>query len=103
MRKRNCRVEVRFTKDELSALTKKARKAHLSNGAFIRKSVAGTEIKEAPPADFPDLIKLMRSIESKLNDLLQIEKHKGGKDTDEIQSLLEEIRKMDSLIWTAFT
>lgn len=103
MRKRNCRVEVRFTKDELSALTKKARKAHLSNGAFIRKSVAGTEIKEAPPADFPELIKLMRRIEDKLNDLLQIEKRKGGNGSDEIQSLLEEIRKMDTLIWTAFT
>ena len=36
MRKRNCRFEVCFTKDELSDLTKKARKARLSNGAFVR-------------------------------------------------------------------
>lgn len=29
MKKRNCRFEIRFTKDELSDLTKKARKARL--------------------------------------------------------------------------
>ena len=37
MKKRNCRFEVRFTKDELSDLTKKARKARLTNAAFIRR------------------------------------------------------------------
>lgn len=30
MKKRNCRFEIRFTKDELSDLTKKARKARLT-------------------------------------------------------------------------
>ena len=103
MQKRNCRVEVRFTKDELSVLTKKARKAQLSNGAFIRKSVAGAEIKEAPPADFSELVKLMRKIEDKLSDLLQLEKSKGKNDSAEIQILLEEIRKTDRMIWTSFS
>ena len=41
MKKRNCRFEVRFTKDELSDLTKKARKARLTNAAFIRRAVRG--------------------------------------------------------------
>ena len=40
MRKRNCRVEVCFTKDELSVLSKKAKKAGLSIGGFVRHSVA---------------------------------------------------------------
>ena len=50
MRKRNCRVEVCFTKDELIVLSKKAKKAGLSIGGFVRRSVADKEIKEAPPA-----------------------------------------------------
>ena len=49
MRKRNCRVEVCFTKDELTVLSKKAKKAGLSIGGFVRRSVADKEIKEAPP------------------------------------------------------
>ena len=48
MKKRNCRFEVRFTKDELSDLTKKARKARLTNAAFIRRAVCGAEVREAP-------------------------------------------------------
>ncbi len=46
MRKRNCRVEVCFTKDELSVLSKKAKKAGMSIGGFVRRSVADKEIKE---------------------------------------------------------
>ena len=57
MRKRNCRFEVCFTKDELSDLTKKARKARLSTGAFVRRAVRDLEVKEAPPADVPILIR----------------------------------------------
>ena len=48
MKKRNCRFEVRFTKDELSDLTKKARKARLTNAAFIRRAVCGAEVRELP-------------------------------------------------------
>ena len=46
-------MEVCFTKDELSVLSKKAKKAGLSIGGFVRRSVADKEIKEAPPADIP--------------------------------------------------
>jgi len=41
LRKRNCRVVVYFSKDELDALTKKIRKSHLSREGFIRAAVAG--------------------------------------------------------------
>ena len=49
LRKRNCRFEVCFTKDELSDLTKKARKARLSNGACVlqlRKALADNRAVE---------------------------------------------------------
>ncbi len=35
MRKRNCRVEIYFTKDELESLTKKVRKSGLSRESFL--------------------------------------------------------------------
>ena len=53
MRKRNCRVEIYFTKDELESLTKKVRKSGLSRESFCRHLLNGAEIKEAPSADVP--------------------------------------------------
>ena len=53
---------MRFTKDELSDLTKKARKARLTNAAFIRCAVCGAEVREAPPADVPLLIGEVRRV-----------------------------------------
>lgn len=71
MRKRNCRVEVCFTKDELSVLSKKAKKAGLSIGGFVRRSVADKEIKEAPPADIPVLLRAMRQAGYNLDQTLK--------------------------------
>ena len=101
--RRNTEIKIRLSKAEFDSLMKKVRKTNYSREGFCRKVITGAELKEAPPADFPELIKLMRRVEGKLNDLLQIEKRKCGKDSDEIKILLEEIRKMDTLIWTAFT
>ena len=53
MATRNCRFELRLTKDEFTDLTKKARKAGLTTAAFVRLAVAGKDILEAPPADVP--------------------------------------------------
>ena len=41
MRKRNCRVEIYFTKDELESLTKKVRKSGLSRESFCRHLLNG--------------------------------------------------------------
>ena len=71
MRKRNCRVEVCFTKDELTVLSKKAKKAGLSIGGFVRHSVADKEIKEAPPADIPLLLRAMRQAGYNLDQTLK--------------------------------
>ena len=45
-------MEVCFTKDELTVLSKKAKKAGLSIGGFVRRSVADKEIKEAPACGY---------------------------------------------------
>ena len=40
---RNCRLELRLTKSELTDLTRKARKARLTNSAFIRRAIREQE------------------------------------------------------------
>ena len=72
MIKRNSRVEVRFTKEELNALNKKAKKSGLSVGGFIRCAIEQTEVKAAPPVDLPQLIIQIRLVNSQLSELLKI-------------------------------
>lgn len=72
MRKRNCRIEVRFSENELSDLKKKTQKAGLSVGAFVRRAVRDLEVKEAPSADIPILIRDIRRASHNVNQLLKI-------------------------------
>ena len=60
MAKRNCRFEVRLTKEEYRKLIEKARKAGLSGGAFVRMSIAGQKIYEPPSADLPVMLQEIR-------------------------------------------
>ena len=102
MRKRNCRLEVRFTKDELSDLSKKARKAGMSNGGFVRHIVSGVEIKEAPPADFYALMREVKRVGSNLDQLLKLAYSKGLLDVPAIRKSLDEIHNTERMLWATF-
>ena len=98
MAARNHRFEVRLSKDEYNSLTKKARKAGLTTGAFVRMAVAGKEIMEAPPADLPLLIREVRRVGSNINQLLVIANTRGFPDTSMIRKAFEENRAVEKLI-----
>lgn len=101
MRKRNCRFEVCFTRDELSNLTKKARKARLSTGAFVRRAVRDLEVKEAPPADVPILIREVRRVG--YNQLLKLANAKGLLDVPQLRKALADNRAVEKMIMNAYT
>lgn len=103
MRKRNCRLEVCFTKDELSELIKKARKAHLSKGGFVRHVVSGADIKEAPPADFYGLMREVKRVGSNLDQLLKLANSKGLLDVPAIRKSLDEIHRTEQMLWDTFS
>ena len=103
MRKRNCRFEVCFTKDELSDLTKKARKARLSIGGFIRRAVRDLEVKEAPPVDVPMLIREVRRVGYNIDQLLKIANAKGLLDVPQLRKALADNRAVEKLIVDAYT
>lgn len=101
--RRNTEIKIRLSKAELDSLMKNVRKTNYSREGFCRKAITGVELKEAPPADFPELIKLLRKIEDKLSEILQLEKRKDKNSSAEVQAALEEVRKTDKLIWSVFT
>ena len=103
MRKRNCRVEVCFTKDELSDLTKKTRTARLSIGGFIRRAVRNIEVKENPPADVPMLIREVRRVGYNIDQLLMIARSKNWLSVKELEKALESNRAAEKLIVDTYT
>lgn len=98
MATRNCRFELRLTKDEFTDLTKKARKAGLTTAAFVRLAVAGKDILEAPPADVPLLIREVRRVGSNINQLLVIANTRGVLNIQELNKALAENRKVEKMI-----
>ena len=103
MRKRNCRVVVYFSKDELDALTKKIRRSRLSREGFIRAAVAGKEVKDGPTADVPALIQEVRRAGSNLNQLLKRANSVGLLDVPQLRKEVADLRAVEKLIVDAYT
>ena len=103
MRKRNCRVEVCFTEDELAELKNKARKSNLSIGGFVRRAVRDLEVKEAPPADMPMLVREVRRVGYNIDQLLKLANAKGLLDVPQLRKALADNRAVEKMIVDAYT
>lgn len=103
MRKRNCRVEIYFTQNELETLTEKVRKAGLSREQFCRCVLDGAEVKEAPSADVPILIREMRRVGYNIEQLLRIANTRGLLDVPQLRKALEQNREVEKLIIDSYT
>ena len=103
LRKRNCRVEVCFTKEELYALSKKAKKSGMSIGGFVRSCVADKEVKEAPPVDIPALLRAMRQAGYNLDQTLKKFNTTGVPDMPQFRKGLEEVRAAVLRVSDAYT
>lgn len=91
-----------FTKEELSALSKKAKKAGMSIGGFIRRSVANKEVKEAPAAEVPYLLRAMRQAGYNLDQTLKRFNTTNVPDMLQFRKGLEEIRAATKLVSDAY-
>ena len=69
--KRTLEMKIRFTKAELDALNKKAKKTQMSREGYCRAVLNGATVKEAPPADIPMLLRAMRQAGYNLDQTLK--------------------------------
>lgn len=81
---------LRFTKSEMDALTKKARKANLPREGYCRRILNGSEVKEAPNADVVELIRQIRRSGSNINQILKVANTRGILDVPLLRKALEE-------------
>lgn len=103
MRKRNYRVEIYFTKNELETLTKKVHKSGLSREGYCRRALNDSVIKEAPPADLSKLIYEMRRIGNNLNQLLAVVHSKGFIDVPKTEQVFKDLHAAEKLIVDAYS
>ena len=94
MTTRNCRFELRLSKAELNDLTRKARKARLTNAGFIRRAIRDQEVKEAPPVDVPILIREVRRVGYNIDQVLKIARAQDLVDVPQLRKALEENRAL---------
>ena len=103
MRKRNRRVEIYFTEDELSSLMQKVRQSGLSREAFCRAALQGVKIKEAPPADYYKLIMEVRKVGTNINQILHKANTLGFLDVPMIKKALKDNHTTEDMLWDTFT
>ena len=103
MRKRNCRVEIYFTKTELETLTKKVRKSGLSREGYCRRILNGAVVKEAPPAELPLLIREVRRVGYNIDQLLKRANSIGLLDVPQLRKALEDNRAVEKMIVDTYT
>ncbi len=96
-------MKVRFTKAELDALTKKAKKAGLSREGYSRRVLNSETVKEAPPVDVPVLIREVRRVGSNIEQILKRANSLGRLDVSQFRRELEELRAVEQRIKDAYT
>ncbi len=94
---------LRFTKAEMDTLTKKSRKAGLSREGYCRRILNGAEVKEAPPADVPMLIREVRRVGYNIDQILKRANSIGLLDVPQFRKALENNRAVEQLIVDTYT
>lgn len=102
MRKRNNRIVVHLSDDELETLAEKMKKSHLSREAFIRASIAGTEVKEVPDIDVPGLIQEIRHVGININQIARTANSLGMIDAPQFRKELLKLHEVENHIVEAF-
>ena len=103
MRKGYKKIEVYFPDTEYEAFLKKVRRTNLSISEFVRRMAADQVIREAPHADVPLLIREVKRVGNNINQLLFLANSKGFFDKAALNAALKELRKVDKLIFDAYT
>ena len=105
MTKKNHAVIVKayLNKDEYEKLCDLSRATGVSKSKVIRLLITMCMLKEAPPADYPKLIRELRAVGNNLNQLLVVARARGWNNQKEISSVLSSVLETENKIVSEFT
>lgn len=103
MRKRNERIDVYFSEAELNVVKQKAKEAGLNCSELIRRAVLNKEVKQAPPADIPIMIRDIRRLGYNIDRLLKIADSTHLIDAPQMRKVLAQTWLMEQTIIDTFS
>ena len=97
-------VEFHFlmTEDEFKKLSETAVSSKISKAKVIRDLINGCQLVEAPPADYPLLIRELRAVGNNLNQTLVIAKANGILNIPDLRKEILELRELEKKISSQF-
>lgn len=102
MHNRTHQILFRLNEKEYLKLEKNVKKTGLKREVYIRSVLLNAVPREAPPADYYELICEVRRVGANINQLLKVANSVGVVDVPKIRSALEENRKTELMLWNAF-
>lgn len=103
-RKRTNEIKIRFTDEEVETLNAKVSKAGMSREKYCRQVLSGSQVREAPTADVPLLLREVRQISVALDQLMKPETSLcGGRERERMERLLDDLQGVEELIVEAYS
>lgn len=100
--KRTRVIKVRLTDEELDSLTEKVQRTNFSREGFCRAVFKGAVIKEAPPAEYYEILRELRRTGSTLNQIMKKANAIGLMDVPMLRKAVEDNRKAERTLCRAF-
>lgn len=99
---RNKEIKVRLTQEEYDSLTEKAKASGLSREKFCRLLFKDIQIKAAPTADIPLLIKELRKIGTNINSIAARAHSYKYVDAPLLEHEIRSLQNIENLIISTF-
>lgn len=71
MRTRNCRIQVRLTRQEYELFRKTVKKTGLTQEVYLRHLIAGNIPRETPPVEYFTFMRELHNVGNNLNQIAQ--------------------------------
>lgn len=102
MREMTMPIQFYATEKDNEMLSERAKRMGVSKSEVLRDLVRGCQLVEAPPADYPFLIRELRAIGNNLNQTLVIAKSNGILNIPDLRKEILELRELEKKISSQF-
>ena len=102
MKKRTHEIKIRLTAEELEDLNAKVKQTLFSREEFCRRALTDKEVKQAPSADIPILIRDLRRAGYNANQLLKIAESTHLIDAPQMRKVMVQVYLAEKAVVDAY-
>ena len=102
MKKRTHEIKIRLTAEELEELNAQVKQTLFSREEFCRRAITDKEVKQAPSADIPILIRDIRRAGYNVNQLLKIAESTHLIDAPQMRKVMAQVYLAEKAVVDAY-